>query len=161
MESRSLGALVLALTTLVCCGGIPRTEANGEATLVRAVAQGIIAADNARDITRVLDFYAEDAVLLPPNDAPVRGKRAIRPRYESLFRDFTPEIIGTIDEVHVGADWAFVIGTNRGRLLPIAGGEPRSLSDAYVMILRRTPEGRWRIGRLMWHPVTVERVRER
>jgi len=156
LESRSFCALALALTTLVCCRGVG--QADDETTLVREVAQGIIAADNARDIERVLDLYAEDAVLLPPNDAPVRGKQAIRPRYESLFRDFTPEIIGEIDEVHVGADWAFVIGTNRGRLLPIAGGEPRPLNDAYVMILRRTG-GRWHIGRLIWHPVTVERGR--
>ena len=40
---------------------------------VRAVADGIIAADNARDITRVMGSYAADAWLLPPNDVPVRG----------------------------------------------------------------------------------------
>ena len=131
------------------CGQAPQ---EADARLVREVAVGIISADNARDLTRVLSFYADDAILMPPNEASVRGKAAIRPRYERLFADFNPEITGEIEELQVADDWAFVRGVNRGSLAPRAGGEARQLSDVYLMILRRATAGSWQIARLIWHP---------
>ena len=118
---------------------------------VRAVADGIIAADNGRDITRVMDSYAADAWLLPPNDVPVRGHAAIRPRYEALFNGFNPAIEGRIDEVCASGSIAFVRGHNGGRMISRTGGAPRLLNDAYLMTLRLEPDGRWRISHLIWH----------
>ena len=119
---------------------------------VRAVADGIIAADNARDITRVMGSYAADAWLLPPNDVPVRGHAAIRPRYEALFNGFNPAIEGRIDEVCASGSIAFVRGHNGGRMISRTGAPTRVLDDAYLMTLRLEPDGRWRISHLMWHP---------
>ncbi len=121
---------------------------------VRAVAEGIIAADNARDLDRVLGYYADDAVLMPPNEPPVQGKEGIRPRYESLFAQFLPAIESRIDEIRVDRDWAFVAGGNGGRLAPRDGGEPRVLNDAWVMVLRRSGAHEWKIARLIWHSAT-------
>ena len=118
---------------------------------VRAVADGIVAADNARDLARVMDSYASDAWLLPPNDAPVRGHTAIRPRYESLFSGFTPAIEGRIDEICVSGSIAYVRGHNGGRMISRTGAAPRMLDDVYMMTLRLEPDGRWRISHLMWH----------
>ena len=115
------------------------------------MAGGIIAADNARDITRVMDSYAADAWLLPPNDVPVRGHAAIRPRYEALFNGFNPAIEGRIDEVCASGSIAFVRGHNGGRMISRTGAPPRVLDDAYLMTLRLEPDGRWRISHLMWH----------
>ena len=42
-------------------------------------------ADNSGDLETVLFLYADDAILLPPNEASVSGKPAIRERYEALF----------------------------------------------------------------------------
>ncbi|MEW5917400.1 MAG: hypothetical protein AB1762_13400, partial [Gemmatimonadota bacterium] len=52
---------------------------------LREVAEGIIAADNERAIDKVLSYYADDALLMPPNEPSVSGVAAIRPRYEALF----------------------------------------------------------------------------
>ena len=119
---------------------------------VRAVAEGIIAADNARDIERVLQLYADDAILLPPNANPVIGKTAIRPRYEMLFRTMMPAIRSDLSEVEVGGDWAFVRGRNTGAMRPIGGGAERQLNDVFLMVLRRGADAQWRIARLIWHP---------
>ena len=121
-----------------------------EADRVRAVAQELIAADNTRDLDRVMAVYADDAILMPPNEAPVRGKVPLRPRYKALFDAMQPEIESRIEEIQVTGDWAYVVGSNGGRLVPLAGGEPRRLSDAYVMILRRD-HGAWSVARLIWH----------
>ncbi len=118
---------------------------------VREVATGIVTADNERALERILAFYTEDAVLLPPNEAPVVGLDRIRPRYESLFKSFDPAIEAQIDEVCVSGGLARVRGRNAGRLKARDGGADRTLSDSYVMELMREPAGAWRITRLMWH----------
>lgn len=118
---------------------------------VKEVAEGIIAADNARDIKRVMSFYETDALLLPPNESPVAGHGAIRPRYELLFSTFQPQIQARVDQVCVERKTAFVRGHNGGQLVPANAGDVRQLDDTYLMLLRRGTDGIWRITHLMWH----------
>jgi uncharacterized protein (TIGR02246 family) len=119
---------------------------------VRAVADGIVAADNRSEIEQVLAYYTADAVLMPPGSAPVRGRDAIRPRYEALFAGFKPAIEGRIDEACAAGAVGFVRGHNGGRMVPLGVGSPRALDDVYLMVLRREADGAWRISHLMWHP---------
>jgi uncharacterized protein (TIGR02246 family) len=118
---------------------------------VRAVADRIIAADNRRDIDRVLGFYASDAILMPPGEAPVTGRERIRPRYEQLFASFVPELRTQIDEACAQSGFGYVRGRNTGRFVPRASGEPRTVDDVFVMLLNRETDGVWRITRLIWH----------
>jgi uncharacterized protein (TIGR02246 family) len=129
----------------------PDTDRDSERD-VRAVAAAIIAADNARNLDSVLALYAPDAVLMPPGEEPVRGRDAIRPRYEALFRSFNPAIRSELDEVRVAGSLAFVSGRNTGDLRPREpAAAARRLNDLFVMVLAREPGGRWRIARQMWH----------
>jgi len=118
---------------------------------VRSVASGIVAADNRRDLERVLAYYAADAILLPPGEAPVAGRDRIRPRYEALFASFTPEIELRIDEACADGALGFVRGHNGGRLVPRGSGDARPLDDAFLMLLRLESAGVWRISHLTWH----------
>jgi uncharacterized protein (TIGR02246 family) len=122
---------------------------------VRAVAEGIIAADNERDTARVLAFYAEDAIWLPPNESPVTDRTVIRQRYEGLFQDYDPAIDGRIDEICVDGATAVVRGHNGGWLVSRVGGGSRELDDVYLMVLRREAGGDWKISRLMWHAASA------
>lgn len=122
-----------------------------EVRAIRAVAEGIVAADNRRDIERVLAAYTADAVLMPPGEAPVSGRDRIRPRYEALFAAFSPEIELRIDEACAEAGLGFVRGVNRGRLVPRGPGDARALDDAFVMLLRLDADRVWRISHLIWH----------
>jgi uncharacterized protein (TIGR02246 family) len=128
-----------------CAAGSPPVEQ------ARAVATGIIEADNRSDLERVIAYYADDAVLLPPNEPPARGREAIRPRYAALFAAFAPAIESRIEEVCVSGPLAFVRGHNGGRMAARAGGGDRALDDVYLMLLRRGTDGEWRISHLMWH----------
>jgi len=121
------------------------------AKAVSNVAEGIIAADNARDLKRVMNFYALDAVLMPPNDSPVTGHDAIRPRYELMFSSFQPKIEARVDQICVEGRTSFVRGHNGGQLVSTNGGESRQLDDTYLMLLRKGNDGLWRITHLIWH----------
>ena len=147
---RALGFWALGYVCLACGGaGSRQITADGEG--VREVTTGIIAADNERDIERVLGYYADDATLFPPNEAPVVGREAIRPRYEMLFAQYDPAIEGTVREVAIGGDVAYVWGENGGWLRGRGAAEDRQLHDVYLMTLRKDDAGVWRINRLMWH----------
>lgn len=125
-----------------------------EVRRVRDVAVGIVKADNERAIERVLDYYAGDAVLMPPGEDAVMGREAFRPRYEGLFAHFDPAIELRIDEACVSGSMGFVRGHNGGRLVSRSSGEVRPLDDAFLMLLRRGADGKWRISHLIWHPAS-------
>lgn len=117
---------------------------------VKKVVREIIAADNAADLDAVARLYDDEAVWLPPHGDLVRGKNAILSRYRNTFERLTPELSFLSDETHVFGDWAFDRGTTNGKLIPRDGSKPINVNDKYLMILRRSPEGAWRIARLMW-----------
>lgn len=124
----------------------------GRVREVAAVAKGIVDADNAQDLARVMRLYTEDAVLMPPGEDAVAGKANIRPRYEQLFASFRPRIENHVEETCVSGSLAFVRGRTAGKLLPKEAGQPRMLDDSYLMLLRQDRDGAWRISHLMWHP---------
>lgn len=118
---------------------------------IRAVANGIIAADNERALERVVQYYTADAIWLPPEQPAVVGRDRIRARYEILFAAVTPEIQPTVEEACISGGLGFVRGHNGGRVVDRASGVARDVDDAYVMLLRRDGDGAWRISHLMWH----------
>lgn len=148
----ALAMLLLTAAPGAACDAAPAAE-----VAVRSVANAIVAADNARDLERVLGLYSKDAVLMPPGEAIVAGIAAIRPRYETLFAGFDPAIEGTIDEACVaGGVLAYVRGHNGGRLVGRGTTPSRDLDDVYLMVLARET-GEWRITRLIWHRASPAR----
>jgi hypothetical protein len=81
-------------------------------------------------------LYAQDAWLLPPMESPVAGHANIRPRYETLFSGFNPEIEGHIDDVCISGALGFVRGHYSGRMQGRNGQPPSPVDDVYVMIVK-------------------------
>ena len=103
------------------CGDEP-----GDSLAVAEVAHGTIASDNSRDIDLVLSYYRPDAVLMPPGKSAVRGRPSIRPRYEALFEQYDPAIVGQIDRTRSAGTWPSSpaeteAGFEGGMIAPIAG----------------------------------------
>jgi uncharacterized protein (TIGR02246 family) len=154
-----LRALFLASLLVLCgrtaigtrFGRAAQADLPADLAGIRVVTSGIIAADNTGDATAVIRFYADDAVLLPPNDAPVVGRDAIRARYEEGFRHFRFAISSSSEETHVFGDWAFDRGTTAGKTIPKTDEPSRPIHDKYVMILHLEPGGAWKIARLIWN----------
>jgi uncharacterized protein (TIGR02246 family) len=130
-------------------------QADAEIKRVEAVAHGLMAADNARDVERVVELYAPDAILMPPNESPVEGIAAIRPRYRQFFRTHDPALAFTIAETVVVDDLAYVRGRTHGTIRGREGITDRSIDDVFLMILKRADKGVWKISRLMWHAAAL------
>lgn len=109
----------------------------------------------ARDVDRILSYWTEDAVVLPPDLPALVGHSAIR-KYvaESLA---TPGF-----SIHWEPEFAFVSGdgtcgylVERSRFtIPDSSGSIRSLKGKTVTIWRKSPEGKWKCALDIWngHP---------
>lgn len=117
----------------------------------KAVLQDIIAADNARDLDKVLGFYTSDVVWIGPGRPEMRGLDAIRASYAGMYRDTRPALSIEITEARSGADLAMVRGLTFGRLEPAAGGEAKTVHDNFLALLA-CEAGRWKVSHLMWSP---------
>lgn len=132
----------------------PAETCTGDERAVADVVLRLIRADNARDLTTVLDVYSDDVMFLPPSGEIVDGKPAVESRYRALFSTYRVRLESTIEEVRVGAGLAFVRGVNTGTLEPVAGGAATAINDRYLAILE-CRSGRWRVTRLVWNRVAV------
>ncbi len=98
-------------------------------------------------------FFALDAVLLPPDAAPVAGRAAIREWQERSQKEAThrtvPEAISE-DELSVAGDSAIYRSTLKGKRVPKAGGDAEPFEAKYFDVLRKKPDGAWEFRHRMW-----------
>lgn len=147
----NLLTLAVSVALAACASDGRESTVNAPDAEVRAAVQRIIAADNARDLEAAVDCYSTDAEWMPPLEAAVVGREALRARYASMFKAFQPEITCTVEETWRLCGTAVARGRTAGRLVSIPGGDVRTLDDKFLMILRLEPDGIWRIQRLMWN----------
>ena len=103
---------------------------------------------HAGDADALAAMYTDDPVLMPQNQPAVIGRETIRALYQSVFDEYTVEGSGDLQEVEVAGDWAFYRSTYTLTATPKAGGEPLADTGKSLFIVRRQPDGTWKIARL-------------
>jgi uncharacterized protein (TIGR02246 family) len=98
-------------------------------------------------------FFAEDAVLLPPNSAPVSGREAIRAWREKEIQEASHRTVPeseSEDELSVSGGFVVYRSTLKGTRSPAAGGAAQPFESKYFDLLRRKPDGSYELARRMW-----------
>ena len=102
--------------------------------------------------TTLLVYVADDVVLMPTGEAVVRGKNAFREWYNGFLSQYQTTSMNFADqEVYVGDQWAFELGTYEWNLTPVAGGAPVTDRGNYLQLWRVQPDGQWRFAREIWN----------
>ena len=114
-----------------------------------AVLASLQRADNANDLETVVALYADDATLLPPEEARVDGKAAIRSRYTALFARTRMDARFEIDDEKAGDATGYIRGRMIGKRTA-ANGAVEDLTGKFVMLFRKE-RGGWRIASLIWN----------
>lgn len=97
-----------------------------------------------QDFDRVGALYTDDAVMMPPNSPPVRGRDEIL----SLWRGVNVfEIDIVIDEIEGYDDLAYVLGSFSMTFQPEGASRPIEDRGKYIEIRRRQSDGRWPMSR--------------
>jgi uncharacterized protein (TIGR02246 family) len=140
-------SLAVCVTALLIAGvgrsvGQQRTD-----PALNKLADAFAVAFNAKDATRVASFYAEDAIVMPPGQPMVRGRRNIDAYYVRGFQqDISNFRLSPMESASAGAH-AFEAGasTLTERRGGPAGTGLVTTSGKYVVIYTRV-DGQWKIA---------------
>ncbi len=112
-----------------------------------------VAASKAYDADALAALWTRDGVMLAPGLAPVRGRARIRALLQNAASQGAKVISyrETFEETLLFGEWALewgdVVGSERLR----PGERPTRTTFRVMRLLRRTPDGMWRVHRSMFH----------
>lgn len=153
MSPPAFPVIVVVLVACVGCASAVRPE-DAQSQILRLDAEWSRAAQ-ARDVDRVISFWADDAIVLPPGGLPVVGKLAIREFVVKSFGMPGFSISWTTTGVVVsrGADLAYATGTNR---VTFTGPDGRQVmvDGKAVTVWRRGKAGMWKCVVDIWNDVS-------
>ena len=148
---RLLCAAALSLMLLAGCNGPTARSRAATADLDKAIA-AFNEALRTNDAATFMSFVADEVVMMPPGEAPVRGKEALRAWYTAFLSQYrTSSLTLTQREVLVGEGFAVEMGSFEWGLVPAGGGASVVDRGSYMQVWKRQPDGQWRFAREVWN----------
>lgn len=118
-------------TAWVCADDLTELQAQLEVMAMKVdpeaqftqVVYEVEAAAEAKDLDRLMEFYADDVVTILPGVPPLEGKAAVRADWENFFNTFDLDREARLVYVHVDGDTAVRRMEWTNTLTPKDGGE--------------------------------------
>ncbi len=159
MTLRNLFLSAFALTSMLTfagCQTAPKPEEKrdvaADTTAINALRDKVTAAYNSTDAAALAATYADDAIMMNPNQEAVEGKQAIQASYEAMFKENAGKIVITLVltplETQLAGDWAYDRGNATSTITP-KSGKPTEQSGKYLVIVKRQTDGSWKLYREM------------
>jgi uncharacterized protein (TIGR02246 family) len=111
---------------------------------IRGLVDTWMKASRASDVATVLDLMTDDVIFIVPGQEPF-GKEQFRANSESM-RGIAMDGRAEVREIEVADDWAWIRNFIELTVTP-PGGEPVRRAGWTLTILRKGPDGRWRLFR--------------
>lgn len=150
--NRPIGSrsLLLPLLLLAACAAA-RVERESDLVLARDRAWSAVASEG-RDVDALLDFWAEDAVLIAPEQPVMIGRDAIRAYVEASLAlpGFHIEWESSEPVVAASGDMAWLASTNHFTV-PGANGELVQVDCRAITVWRKDADGLWRCVADIWN----------
>jgi len=128
-----------------------RSEA--DAAAIKASFEEFVRLYNAADFDRIMsEFYAPNAVQMPPGKSALIGEEAIRLGFEKT-RELGDEHCdrSVIEDIHISGDVAIVRGTDFGTTTPKGSGQPVKYSLKWLTVAERQFDGTWKWIDEIWN----------
>jgi uncharacterized protein (TIGR02246 family) len=94
-----------------------------------------------------------DGIWMPPGEPTVFGQGNIKTRYAKLFTSMNSKFELKAGDIQLLGDWAYLSGDWSSLDTPKAGGSVKSVSGHYLLIVKKQPDGSWKITRDIWNEV--------
>lgn len=121
---------------------------NSEIDRVRLDFISAFNAGNAEAIGKLID---PDGVWMMPNEPPVSGFVNIKASYIKLFKNVKSKIDLKAGSAQSCGDWAFIDGSFSRADTLFPSGEIKNIYGHYLFILKKQPDGTWKIARDIWN----------
>lgn len=128
------------------------TAAAEQAALLNRDAEWADAASIGKDIPKIISYWTDDALVVPPGQPVVEGKEAIRTFVAESLKVPGFKIHWASEKVSFSPDGqlAYMRGTNETTLTG-PDGNLMTLHGRGVTIWRRDPDGQWRCVVDIWN----------
>jgi ketosteroid isomerase-like protein len=153
------GLLIALVLSLEGCrtssDAAPRSADTASTRAILAADSAFGAAAAAHDLEGSVGSLSADAIMFPPDQAPLVGREAIREYMRESFATPGFSITWTTDTVVVSASGDVAYSFARSRYtFPGRTGKPGAIDTAYgkgVSVWRRESDGRWRTVADIWN----------
>ena len=120
--------------------------------LIQRDAEWSIAASEGHDVERILSYWTDDAIVLPPGLPAVVGKAALRRYVEGSTQIPGFRISWTSTDVTFSPDGNLAYMHSRNAVtMDAPDGTPSTTKGRAVTIWRREPDGEWRCTVDIWN----------
>jgi len=112
----------------------------------------VIDASRSGDVDALVSLFADDAVVMPPNDTTLYGKEEIRAWWQEYFQWFQIESsVETDCDVTTVNDQAFHRSLISVVIVPRRGGAKIRDDVRTLTVWRYDHDGRWKISHQIWN----------
>jgi uncharacterized protein (TIGR02246 family) len=129
------------------CFGLSQSGMNTDEQAIRELIAKWHRATAAGEVDTILDCMTDDVVFLVAGRPPMAGRATFESGLRELLKTHRLASSGDVTEVVVSGDLAYSLTRLTVRMEPLAGGEPIVRSGHTMSILRKFPDGRWRMTR--------------
>ena len=145
------GCVVLFSFTFVCLAPAADTKSAIEKALRDLDAQWSAAA-GAKDVDKTVSYYAEGAVVMPPNAPAATTKESIRSAWKEMLTSPGAAISWKATKVEVAksGDLACLSGTYE-LIMNDLSGKPVNDHGKYVEVWEKRADGKWKCGADIWN----------
>ena len=104
------------------------------------------------DVDKIMSFYTDDAMRMPPNRPLIKGIKAIRDDHQSFHeKNNMTESKNISEEVIICGDWVIARGTSTETYVPKSGGEPEQDTSKWIITYKRQSDGQFKIHHEMFN----------
>lgn len=153
MHTNPLRWLTATLALLMGCAGVQRlSRSDADIAAIHELYREWPRSIDAADPAQYVSFLDDSITLLMPGMAPIHGIAAYRAVLVPLFQSATYHVsLNTPSLLEIAGPWAFAQYQGYFATLPKGGGDSSVTRNRYVDILRRQPDGTWRVFLHSWH----------
>lgn len=128
----------------------PKEDIEADKQALKNIVADVNAAINAADVDRIVSFYSDDAVRIPPKGPIAFGKEAISSEVEQVFEVCTIQENDVVKEIKVSGDLAVIHVIFSAIITPKAGGEPIEAKGDWLWVLERQANNTWSWTYSIW-----------
>ncbi len=137
--------LLTVLPLILIVAGCNQSPPSADSSVITSRSDAWEAALNAKDIDALVDLYASDARLLPPNGKIKSGSDAVRAEFGAMIDAGLSAELTSI-EAMVSGDMGYNVGTYVLML-----GDTQVDVGKYMETWRRGEDGQWRYSNDIWN----------
>jgi len=131
----------------------PEVNIEADIAAIKALLDEWVQLYNAGDFARLMSiFYAENSILMSPNESIRKGKEAILLGYQKAGELNDEHVESTaVEDARVSGDLAVVRGIDTGTTTPRSGGEPVKFNVKWLVVFERQADGTWKCIYEIWN----------